>query len=1483
MPGWTLITDEGASATTMEVHDDDHAGVGSTDGEYYMDMGETNSNDTDNDNTQIGQVIDAQEGVTYSMSFDFIDKALMQGMGEDSGVLEVYWGGELVATIDGNNTNWQTETLELVGGAGDGTNMLSFKEVGTGEDNGGIAIDNVFMAPVETMIEYDVDVSAMLADTDGSETLTVVLSGLPEGATLSVGEAGEDGTWIIETDGTSIDLTDVKMYIPESADEFTITATAIATDSNGDTASAIATDVVENVILNDAATSTDDSVTATEDQTLTLGVDDFGDYSDANGDSFTSVQFTTVPENGTLKLLGQDGEVIIEAGDEVSVADIELGNLVFVPDENSSETGSFDFRVGDGHEYSEESYTTTINIDAVADAPEISISIGEPTISTTTGGESFSPIESDLDDKTVTLSDSETGNSTISVSCGGGGHHHHGGYYGSTDNVIAQDTSVSNVIDFGTAYAGQTVTLSFTTDVNGWEWDSGSDTFTININGTDHTISNVYDLNNDVTHTYEVTLDSEGKATVSMAVDSDNPGEYVDVDNFSITYDGASNEWEGNGVYEESNGDINISADATAEKTFNFGTEHAGETVTISFDYTTSGGWESTGYSADVLNVSVNGTTEGVVDQNWDSTGSESGTYTCTAVVGVDGTVTVSLNPDTTSSSETIEISNFSISGESSEVTVYSYPIDIDAALGADVDGSETLGDVTLSGVPAGATIIVTDVATGATTEYTADANGEVTLTQSEVSDANTVTLQLPASEDQNFELSASVTSTEASNADSATATASAEYASVDDAPETTDETVTVKVDSTSSTSQDTNIVMVLDLSGSMNWDGDSQTSGTQSRLEIAKEAIEEMIEAYDDLGDVNVKLTVFSSEGSSSVWMSAEEAIETIDNLSAYGATNYEDALYETYNNYTEPAADRTVGFFISDGEPTTENKEGRDVRGNIGQDSESGWIDSDYQEAWTAFVNENLDELNVIGIGDGITNTTYLDQLAQGINSTVTVNTMHIVDVTELGENITPNVNVVEGTLSDNIDYGADGAGGISSIAVGGVVYTAATFPADGVTTPEGGTLTFDFSTGDYTYTTVSTVQSDTQEVFTVTVADADGDTATLDLTMNLDVDVSAPSLDMDIVEVSSGSSALEGLDLNGYTTHDMGDLAMNQNISVANAKDYVVIGDTAGGTNIHGGNGNDIVQINGDINGNTSYDGGNGTDTLILGKSEDSYTINNYTNNNGVISAQIIDNETGQTLTVNNIEEIRYGGASSEYEYQINLDAAVTDSNSTLSEVTVTLNDLPDNAVLKDGNGDEISANDDGTYTINLDASGDANVTLVSDTALSEDQIDGITASVTATEIDGDGDTSTTIVSEDDTLATLETDGEDGYETLFIEDDMNFDFDSLAQDQTSSLNEINMTGGSEGSTLEGLDAQDFITSDTDSTDAEIMKILGDENDEVKLDITGENGEDATWTKTDDQVTDEDGNTFDIYQGGTGDDQVTLYIDNDVVVTDI
>ena len=76
-------------------------------------------------------------------------------------------------------------------------------------------------------------IAARLTDTDGSETLAVRVSGMPEEASLSVGQRQPDGAWLLAAN----ELEDVKLHLPSSSDaDFVLEIAAIATDGNGDEA-----------------------------------------------------------------------------------------------------------------------------------------------------------------------------------------------------------------------------------------------------------------------------------------------------------------------------------------------------------------------------------------------------------------------------------------------------------------------------------------------------------------------------------------------------------------------------------------------------------------------------------------------------------------------------------------------------------------------------------------------------------------------------------------------------------------------------------------------------------------------------------------------------------------------------------------------------------------------------------------------------------------------------------------------------------------------------------------------------------------------------------------------------------------------------------------------------------------------------------------------------------------------------------------------
>jgi hypothetical protein len=119
--------------------------------------------------------------------------------------------------------------------------------------------------------------------------------------------------------------------------------------------------------VNDAPTAADGTITTDEDIAYALTVADFN-FADIDvGDSLEVVRITAMPTLGTLTLNGN----AVTVDTEIAVADIEAGNLTYTPgaDENGTAYDSFGFQVGDGEAFSTAAYTLTVDVTPVADPP----------------------------------------------------------------------------------------------------------------------------------------------------------------------------------------------------------------------------------------------------------------------------------------------------------------------------------------------------------------------------------------------------------------------------------------------------------------------------------------------------------------------------------------------------------------------------------------------------------------------------------------------------------------------------------------------------------------------------------------------------------------------------------------------------------------------------------------------------------------------------------------------------------------------------------------------------------------------------------------------------------------------------------------------------------------------------------------------------------------------------------------------------------
>jgi len=126
-----------------------------------------------------------------------------------------------------------------------------------------------------------------------------------------------------------------------------------------------ATMTINVTAVNDAPVATDNTITTDEDTTYTFSSSDFT-FTDAESDSLTQVEITTLPGKGTLKL----SDTPVSAGHKIAVGNI--GNLTYDPvvSENGAPYTTFTFKVEAGAgSWSETAATMTINVTAVNDAP----------------------------------------------------------------------------------------------------------------------------------------------------------------------------------------------------------------------------------------------------------------------------------------------------------------------------------------------------------------------------------------------------------------------------------------------------------------------------------------------------------------------------------------------------------------------------------------------------------------------------------------------------------------------------------------------------------------------------------------------------------------------------------------------------------------------------------------------------------------------------------------------------------------------------------------------------------------------------------------------------------------------------------------------------------------------------------------------------------------------------------------------------------
>ncbi|WP_461537953.1 tandem-95 repeat protein [Spongorhabdus nitratireducens] len=311
--------------------------------------------------------IDTSEGFDHEVSF----KLRSRPSGENSDTLDVIWNGEVIQTIEPTGS-WETVTIRLPAEGGSSGQLELKERSGQNNDYGplldDIAINKLSAITVNEDTNATFNLGVDLADTDGSETLAVSLSGIPSGYGLG------DGTNSVTSTGAAIDVTGWNLNqlqltpVANANADFTITVSATSTESVGGDTSTSTQNINVNVVpVNDGPTGADASFTLNEDGSRTVTASDFG-FSDIDtGDSLQQVQISTLPGNGSLKLNG----AAVTDDQVISKADIDAGLLVFSPDANEAGNNyaNVGFKVHDGTEFSASENTLTFNVNALADTP----------------------------------------------------------------------------------------------------------------------------------------------------------------------------------------------------------------------------------------------------------------------------------------------------------------------------------------------------------------------------------------------------------------------------------------------------------------------------------------------------------------------------------------------------------------------------------------------------------------------------------------------------------------------------------------------------------------------------------------------------------------------------------------------------------------------------------------------------------------------------------------------------------------------------------------------------------------------------------------------------------------------------------------------------------------------------------------------------------------------------------------------------------
>ncbi|WP_423221104.1 DUF5801 repeats-in-toxin domain-containing protein [Aeromonas hydrophila] len=549
---------------------------------------------------------------------------------------------------------------------------------------------------------------------------------------------------------------------------------------------------------------------------------------------------------------------------------------------------------------------------------------------------------------------------------------------------------------------------------------------------------------------------------------------------------------------------------------------------------------------------------------------------------------------------------------------------------------------------------IVGSTSAGEVFRISVASNGTVTLTQS--AELDHLPEDVDNSNDNNLIslangkvlLSATVTVVDGDN-DTATGTVSADLGGnirfEDDVP--TANPVTNAGQATQV--QNTNLMLILDISGSMDYDSGYQG---MTRMQVMQKSALELLDKYSAYGNVMVNIITFATSATNptGVWVNVDTAKAIILGLVSTDSTNYDDALNEAIKAFGDTgklANAQNVSYFMSDGEPNANALSGSPATVPDGNNSLGGGdgIDGDgttltgEAKDWADFLKANDINSFALGMGSGST-ASALDPIAYNGVSEVNTTSLIVTDFSQLAATLLSTVVAppLSGLLLNGgltASTGADG-GWIGSITVAGVTYhydqktdissvtggtSAGTFNTatnEWSISVAGGILKVDMDNGAYTFTPPSVIPfGGISQVFGYNVIDHDGDTAASTLSLIINPAIGPTVVRDDFVITNQDPSTIPDWAL---LANDTGPLAATQVITGVSG--------AVGGT-VTDGAGSVVFDDTSGSATPSAYDG--------------SF---NYTNSTTTDPAKVfVDVQSGSTLTGSYLDEVLIGGSGND----------------------------------------------------------------------------------------------------------------------------------------------------------------------------------------------------------------------------------------------